>query len=231
MNIMMKKLSIILSCMLCSCVLHIHAQNASMLVAITLNAEDYLSANPAQADITDGLLENIVDESQNSPIPQAGNFSRFLAGAWRSPEGLTFVYNTSYNVNRASIRNVTFRYIRSLARYGFSAACENGKHHRAVHFKVKSDALSVCEVNFENYTNASPMRRSFICGNSNLKATLRNVAGNGRLIAVNGKLHPIAVDITIENSLFRSGDKPDSLPDVSLGGNVMGRIVFCGLTG
>ena len=242
--------------------------------AIALNAQDYPSANPAQGDITDGLVENIVDEPLDPPAPHPGNVSRLLtgawvewhegirlqngdtvrlgrhvyrilatfdttqhesktppahtSGAWRSPEGLTFVHNTSDGIVRASIRNVTFRNIRSLARNGFSAAWEDGKYHRAVHPEVKPDSLPVCEVNFEDCISESPTRRSFISGNSNLKATLRNVAGNGRLVATTGNVHPIAVDLTIENCPFRPGDKPDSLPDVSLGGKITGKTIVRG---
>ena len=129
--------------------------------AIALNAQDYPSANPAQGDITDGLVENIVDEPLDSSDRHVGNVSRLLtgawvdwhkgirlqngdtvrhgkhvyrilatfdttqhesntppthaSGAWRSPEGLTFVHNTPDGVDRASIRNVTFRNIRSLS--------------------------------------------------------------------------------------------------------------------
>ena len=54
------------------------------------------------------------------------------------------------------------------------------------------------------------------------------IAGNGRLVATTGNVHPIAVDLTIENCPFRPGDKPDSLPDVSLGGKVTGKIVVRG---
>ena len=239
--------------------------------AIALNAQDYPSANPAQGDITDGLVENIVDEPLDASDRHVGNVSRLLtgawidwhegirlqngdtvrhgkhvyrilatfdttqhesktppthtSGAWRSPEGLTFVHNTSNGVDRASIRNVTFRNIKSLSRNGFSAAWEDGKYHRAVHPEVKPDALPVCEVTFEDCLSQSPRRTNFISGNSNLTATLRNVTGNGRLVALAGKVHPITVDLTIENSTFRPGDKPDSLPDVSLGGKVSGKIV------
>ena len=244
--------------------------------AIALNAEDYPNCSPAQGDIADGLVENIVDEPIVPPAPQHGNLSRLItgawvdwhegirlqngdtvrhgrhvyrilatfdttqhesktppthtSGAWRSPEGLTFVHNTSDSIDRASIRNVTFRNIRSLARNGFSAAWESDKYHRAVHPEVKPDALPVCEVNFENCTSASPKGSNFLSGNSNLKATLRNVAGNARLVAVTGNVHPIAVDLMIENSPFRPSDKPDSLPDVSLGGKVTGRVVVRGNT-
>lgn len=244
--------------------------------AIALNAEDYPSANPAQGDISDGLVENVVDEPLDSPAPHPANFSRLLtgawvdwhegirlqngdtvrhgrhvyrilatfdttqhesktppphtSGAWRSPDGLTFVYNTSDGVDRASIRNVTFRNIRSLSRNGFAAAWERGRSHRAVHPEVKPEALPVCEVNFENCSSASPTRSNFISGNSNLKATLRNVAGNGQLVAVSGNVHPIAVDLIIESSPFSPGDKPDSLPDVSLGGKVTGGVVVRGNT-
>ena len=240
--------------------------------AIALNAQDYPSANPAQGDITDGLVENIVDEPLDPPAPHPGNVSRLLtgawvdwhegirlqngdtvrrgrhvyrilatfdttqhesktppahtSGAWRSPEGLTFVHNTANGIVRASIRNVTFRNIRSLARNGFSAAWEDGKYHRAVHPEVKPDALPVCAVRFEECLSKSPARRNFISGNSNLKATLRSVAGNGRLVATAGKARPITVDLVIESSPFRPGDKPDSLPDVRLGGKVTGRIVL-----
>ena len=48
---------------------------------------------------------------------------------------------------------------------------------------------------------------------------------------ITGKVHPVAVDLTIENSPFRPGDKPDSLPDVSLGGKGTGEIVVRGNTG
>lgn len=240
--------------------------------ALALNAQDYPSANPAQGDITDGLVENIVDEPLNPPTRHPGNVSRLLtgawvdwhegirlqngdtvrhgqhvyrilatfdttqhesntppthtSGAWRSPEGLTFVHNTSDGIARASIRNVTFRNIRSLARNGFSAAWEDGKYHRAVHPEVKPDALPVCEVNFVDCISESPTRRNFISGNSNIRTTLRNVTGNGRLVAVTGTVHPITVKLTIEDSPFRPGDKPDSMPDVVLGGKVTGRIVL-----
>ena len=244
--------------------------------AIALNAQDYPSANPAQGDITDGLVENLVDEPLDSSARHVGNVSRLLtgawvdwhdgirlqngdtvrrgkhvyrilatfdttqhesktppthtSGAWRSPEGLTFVHNTSDGVDRASIRNVTFRNIRSLSRNGFSAAWEDGKYHRAVHPEVKPDALPVCEVTFEDCLSESSRRANFVSGNTNLTATLRNVAGNGRLVALAGKVHPIAVDLTIEKSPFRPGDKPDSTPDVSLGGKVSGKIVVRGNT-
>lgn len=244
--------------------------------ALALNAQDYPSANPAQGDIVDGLVENITDEARKPGVPHPGSVSRLLtgawvdwhpgirlqngdtvrrgvhvyrvlatfdttqheshtppahtAGAWKSPEGLTFVHNTSNGVLQASIRNVTFRNIRSLARNGFSAAWEDGKYHRAVHPEVKPDALPVCEVEFENCKSESLARSSFISGNSNLKAILRNVVGNGRLVAVTGNAHPIDVALTIENSPFRPGDKPDSLPDVSLGGKVTGRVVVRGNT-
>ncbi len=57
---------------------------------------------------------------------------------------------------------------------------------------------------------------------------MRNVAGNGRLVATTGNVHPIAVDLTIENCPFRPGDKPDSLPDVSLGGKITGKTIVRG---
>lgn len=152
------------------------------------------------------------------------------AGAWKSPEGLTFLHNTSDSIVRASIRNVTFRGIRSLARNGFSAAWESNKYHRAVHSKVKPDALPVCEVNFENCTSETPSRPSFISGNSNLTATLRNVAGSGRLVSLASAVHPIRVELTLDHCRFEPDGRMANMPDVSLGGKVTGRVVVRGNT-
>jgi len=146
-------------------------------------------------------------------------------GAWKSPEGLTFVHNTSDGVLQANIRNVTFRGIRSLSRNGFNASWEDHKYHRAVHPEVKPAGLPVCEVTFENCTSESPARPLFIGYNSNLKATLRNVTASGSLVRLASAVHPIQVELTLDHCRFEPDERPAKVPDISLGGKVTGRVV------
>lgn len=146
------------------------------------------------------------------------------AGAWKSPEGLTFVHNTADGVTQASIRNVVFRGVKSRARNGFMAAWEDHKYHRAVHPEVLPENLPVCEVTFEECSSDSPTRPNFISGNSNLTATLREVTATGRLVRVASAVHPVAVELTLDACRFEPDDRPASLPDIELKGAVTGRL-------
>ena len=244
--------------------------------ALALNAQDYPSANPAQGDISDGVIENIIDEPRDPAVPHPGSVSRLLtgawvdwhpgirlqngdtvrhgehvyrvlatfdttqhesntppkhtAGAWKSPEELTFVHNTSNGVMQASIRNVVFRGIQARARNGFSAAWEDSKYHRAVHPEVVPENLPVCEVTFEDCTSDSPRRPNFISGNSNLTAVLRGVTGMGRLVSLTGTVHPVTVDLTLDHCRFEADGRPATLPDLELKGDVTGRVTLEGNT-
>ena len=238
--------------------------------AIALNAQDYPSANPAQGDISDGVIENLIDEPREPGVPHPGSVSRLLtgawvdwhpgirlqngdtvrhdehvyrvlatfdttqhesnappihtAGAWKSPDGLTFVHNTADGVTQASIRNVVFRGVKSRARNGFMTAWEDHKYHRAVHPEVTPENLPVCEVTFEECSSDSPTRPNFISGNSNLTATLREVTATGRLVRVASAVHPVAVELTLDACRFEPDDRPASLPDIELKGAVTGRL-------
>ncbi len=240
--------------------------------ALALNAQDYPSANPAQGDISDGVIENIIDEPREPGVPHPGSVSRLLtgawvdwhpgirlqngdtvrhgehvyrvlatfdttqhesnampthmAGAWKSPEGLTFVHNTADGVTQASIRNVVFRGIQSRARNGFWAAWEDHKYHRAVHPEVVPENLPVCEVTFEACSSDSPTRPSFISGNSNLLATLRDVTATGRLVGVTSAVHPVAVELTLHACRFEPDERAATLPDIELKGMVTGRVML-----
>jgi hypothetical protein len=240
--------------------------------AIALNAQDYPSANPAQGDISDGVIENLLDEPREPGVAHPGSVSRLLtgawvdwhpgirlqngdtvrhgkhvyrvlatfdttqhesntppthtAGAWKSPEGLTFVHNTADGVTRASIRNVVFRGIKSRARNGFMAAWEDHKYHRAVHPEVVPENLPVCEVTFEACSSDSPTRPSFISGNSNLSATLNDVTATGRLVGVTTAVHPVAVELTLDACRFEPDERAATLPDIELKGMVAGRLVL-----
>lgn len=113
---------------------------------------DYPSVNPAQGDISDGLIDNLIDELGEPGVGHPGSVSRLLTGAWvdwhpgiRPQNGDTVrhgehVYralatfdttqhesntpptHTADGVTRARIRNVVFRGVKSRARNGFMAA-------------------------------------------------------------------------------------------------------------
>lgn len=169
------------------------------------------------------ILANLDTTQHESNTPP-----EHTAGPWKSPEGLTFVHNTSDGVLQANIRNVVFRGIRSLSRNGFNANWEDHKYHRAVHPEVKPDGLPVCEVTFENCTSESAGRPRFIGHNSNLTATLRNVTATGPLVILSSAVHPIRVEVTLEECRFEPDDRPANMPDIALSGTVSGKVFLKG---
>lgn len=147
-------------------------------------------------------------------------------GSWVSPDGINFVHNSNDGLDRAEILNVTIRNFKSLSRNGFAAWWEDGKWHRAVHPEVKPENLPRCEIYVENFVSETPKNRNLLSGNTNLKATFKNVRSNGAILSVGASANPLVMDCSFEGCVFLADDKPETIPDVRVTGNASGTIRF-----
>ena len=133
------------------------------------------------------------------------------SGAWKDPDepNLTFVCCGQADWHSASIKNVTFKNVRSLSRAGFGAYWEMCDYHRAVHPEVAAEDLPVCQVAVENMSNESPNRHPLFNVSLNLDARLWNVSSNGKIANLFSSGRPIEVNLDLRESLFKEDGRTE----------------------